>query len=152
VDQPALGNFRPIAPPQFSFVQTGICQGRQDDYLLAKETEDTMKDTNSITGWHAHIYFDAATKGEARALCEGAAERFGVAMGRMHDGPVGPHPMGSCQLSVSPGVFGEIIPWLALNRGELTVFAHAESGDHLADHTGHVVWLGQSLPLDLSIF
>ncbi len=87
-----------------------------------------MKDTGSITGWHAHIYFDAATKPAARALCEAAAERFGVAMGRMHDNPVGPHPTGSCQLSVPPDVFAEIIPWLALNRGELTVFAHAESG------------------------
>ena len=41
---------------------------------------------------------------------------------------------------------------LALNRGELTVFAHAESGEHLADHTRHVLWLGESLALDLSIF
>jgi aromatic ring-cleaving dioxygenase len=88
----------------------------------------------------------------ARALCEAAVANFGVAMGRMHDGPVGPHPVGSCQLSVAPEVFGEIIPWLALNRGELTVFAHAQSGDHWADHTGHVLWLGTSQPLDLSIF
>ncbi len=114
--------------------------------------KDAMKDTGSITGWHAHVYFDAGTKSAARALCEAAAERFGVAMGRIHDNPVGPHPMGSCQLSVAPEVFGEIIPWLALNRGELTVFAHAESGEHLADHTRHVLWLGESLPLDLSIF
>lgn len=111
-----------------------------------------MKDIDSITGWHAHIYFDAATKPAARALCEAAVARFGVAMGHMHDNPVGPHPMGSCQLSVSPEVFGDIIPWLALNRGGLTVFAHAESGDVLPDHTRHVVWLGESLPLDLSIF
>ena len=111
-----------------------------------------MKDTSGITGWHAPVYFDAATKTAAQALCEAAAERFGVTAGRMHDNPVGPHPMGSCQLSISPAVFGEIIPWLALNRGELAVFAHAESGDHLADHTAHVVWLGESLPLDLSIF
>ena len=114
--------------------------------------KDAMKDTGSITGWHAHVYFDAGTKPAARALCEAAAERFGVAMGRMHDNPVGPHPMGSCQLSVPPHMFAEIIPWLALNRGELTVFAHAESGEHLADHTRHVLWLGESLPLDLSIF
>jgi hypothetical protein len=68
VDQPALGNLRPIASPQFSFLQTGICHGRLGNYHLAKETEEAMKDTGSITGWHAHIYFDAATKGEARAL------------------------------------------------------------------------------------
>lgn len=111
-----------------------------------------MADTDCITGWHAHIYFDADTKAAAQALCEEAARRFGVAMGRMHDRPVGPHPTGSCQLSVPPEAFAAVIPWLALNRGGLTVFAHAETGDHLADHTRHVLWLGESRALDLSIF
>ncbi|MFQ5565430.1 MAG: DOPA 4,5-dioxygenase family protein [Paracoccaceae bacterium] len=113
---------------------------------------DAMRDTGCIIGWHAHVYFDAATKPAARALCEAAAAGFGVAMGRMHDNPVGPHPVGSCQLSFPPDVFGAIIPWLALNRGELTVFVHATTGDHLPDHTRHVMWLGESLKLDLSIF
>ena len=111
-----------------------------------------MHDTDTITGWHAHVYFDAESKAAARALCEAAVARFEIAMGRMHDGPVGPHPVGSCQLSVPPAAFAEVIPWLALNRGRLTVFAHAETGEHLADHTRHVIWLGESLPLDLSIF
>lgn len=111
-----------------------------------------MNDTGTITGWHAHVYFNAGTKEAARALCEAAVGHFGIAMGRMHGGPVGPHPTGSCQLSVPPGAFAEVIPWLALNRGGLTVFAHAETGDHLADHTEHVLWLGESRPLDLSIF
>jgi DOPA 4,5-dioxygenase len=111
-----------------------------------------MKDTDSISGWHAHIYFDAGTKPAAEALCALASERFGVTVGRIHDNPVGPHPMGSCQLTVPVGSFAGIIPWLVLNRGDLTVFAHAETGDHLADHTRHVLWIGESLPLDLSIF
>ncbi len=111
-----------------------------------------MSDIDKITGWHAHVYFDAETKEAARALCEGAAQRFGIAMGRMHDGPVGPHPTGGCQLSVPPDAFAQVIPWLALNRGGLTVFAHAETGEHLADHTEHVLWLGEPMPLDLSIF
>ena len=113
---------------------------------------DPTKGTDSITGWHAHVYFDLDSKTAARALCEDAAARFGIVMGRMHDGPVGPHPTGSCQLTVPAASFAEVIPWLALNRGALTVFAHAETGDHLADHTRHVLWLGESLPLDLSIF
>jgi len=111
-----------------------------------------MKDPATITGWHAHVYFDAASKPAAEALCREAAERFGVTMGRMHDAPVGPHPTGSCQLSVPSEAFARLIPWLALNRGGLTVFAHAETGDALADHTRHVLWLGDSQPLDVSIF
>lgn len=106
----------------------------------------------SFTGWHAHIYFEPETRSQAEALCAAAADRFAIQVGRMHDGPVGPHPRASCQLSVPADAFGLVIPWLAANRRGLTVFAHGESGNHLADHTDHVIWLGDSEALDLSIF
>ncbi len=35
---------------------------------------------------------------------------------------------------------------------QLTIFAHANTGEDLADHTQHVIWFGPSEPLDLSIF
>jgi aromatic ring-cleaving dioxygenase len=37
-----------------------------------------------------------------------------------------------------------------VNRNGLTVFAHAQTGDALKDHTDHVLWLGPSEALDLS--
>ncbi|MEL7463199.1 MAG: DOPA 4,5-dioxygenase family protein [Pseudomonadota bacterium] len=106
----------------------------------------------AITGYHAHVYFDANTVDQARALCEAAAAAFGVEMGRMHERPVGPHPMWSCQLGCSTEAFARLLPWLALNRDGLIVFAHPETGDHLADHRDHAIWLGGYLPLDFSIF
>lgn len=108
-----------------------------------------MTDIQSITGWHAHVYFDEAELDRARAVCEGARDRFGVEMGRMHVRPVGPHPRGSCQLTVPPARFAEVTAWLALNRDGLTVFGHAETGDVMADHTEHVFWLGESEGLNL---
>ena len=63
-----------------------------------------------------------------------------------------PHPRGSCQLTVPASQFGEVAQWLALNRGDLTIFAHADTGDDLADHTRHVIWFGTSEPLNLAIF
>lgn len=111
-----------------------------------------MTETGKITAFHAHVYFDAGTVAVARALCEAARDRFAIAMGRMHERPVGPHPDWSCQLTVPPEKFGEVVPWLALNRGRLNVFIHAETGDDLIDHTRHVMWLGQSRPLDVSQF
>ena len=56
------------------------------------------------------------------------------------------------QLTVPRDSFGEVAQFLALNRGALTIFAHAETADDLADHTEHVIWFGPSEPLDLSIF
>ncbi|MGE8385139.1 MAG: DOPA 4,5-dioxygenase family protein, partial [Pseudomonas putida] len=57
-----------------------------------------------IKGYHAHVYYDAATMEQARELCEEAARLFPVTMGRMHQKPVGPHPDWSCQLAFGPEV------------------------------------------------
>ena len=105
-----------------------------------------------IRDFHAHIYFDPEEVEKARALGDRAGDRFGVPVGHYHLRPVGPHPRGSVQLTVPPEKFGEFAQWMALNRGDLSVFAHATTGDDLADHTRHVIWFGESEPLDLSIF
>ena len=110
-----------------------------------------MADTE-IRDFHAHIYFDADQLAQAQQLAAAAHARFGVPVGHFHVRPVGPHPRGSCQLTVPTNQFGDIAQWLALNRGPLTIFSHAETGDDLADHSHHVIWFGPSEPLDLSIF
>ena len=105
-----------------------------------------------IYNFHAHIYFDPDQIEKARALGDEAHRRFGVPVGHYHLRPVGPHPRGSVQLTVPPEQLGEVVQWLVLNRGDLTVFTHANTGDDLADHTRHVIWFGPSEELDLSIF
>ncbi|HEU4499006.1 MAG TPA: DOPA 4,5-dioxygenase family protein [Sphingomicrobium sp.] len=105
-----------------------------------------------IADFHAHIYFDAAQLEQAKALAQVVQRRFGVAVGHFHQQPVGPHPRGSVQLTVPVERFGEIATWLAVNRDGLTIFAHASTGDHVADHSRNVVWFGPSEPLDMSIF
>jgi aromatic ring-cleaving dioxygenase len=106
----------------------------------------------SIRDFHAHIYYDPDEVELARRLAAAAQARFPVAVGHFHLRPVGPHPRGSVQLTVPTELFGDVAQWLALNRGPLTIFAHAETGDDLADHTRHVIWFGPSEPLDLGIF
>jgi aromatic ring-cleaving dioxygenase len=106
----------------------------------------------SIRDFHAHIYYDPEEVELARRLAAAAQSKFPIAVGHFHLRPVGPHPRGSCQLTVPRDAFGDIAQWLALNRGPLTIFAHAETGDDLADHTEHVIWFGPSEELDLSLF
>ena len=105
-----------------------------------------------IHDFHAHIYFDPDQIDDARALGRALVARFGVPLGHFHDRAVGPHPRGSCQVTLSPDQFGAVATWLSVNRGALTVFAHASTGDDLADHRHNVVWFGPSEPLDLTIF
>lgn len=106
----------------------------------------------SIRDFHAHIYYDPEQVEQARVLAAAAQARFPIAVGHFHLRPVGPHPRGSVQLTVPRDLFGDVAQWLTLNRGPLTIFAHAETGNDLADHTEHVIWFGPSEPLDLSIF
>jgi len=103
-----------------------------------------------ITDYHAHVYYDAGTRERANVLCEAAGKVFQLSVGRMHDKAVGPHPRGSCQLAFKADEFARVMPWLIVNRGGLTVFAHANTGDAMKDHTEHVIWLGPSETLNLA--
>lgn len=102
--------------------------------------------------YHAHVYFSPEEFAEAEHVCKGAAEKFSIPMGRMHNRPIGPHPTGSCQLTI-PGLKADgVFKWLDENRGDLTVMVHALTGDDWTDHTEGVFWLGDAQPLKLSIF
>ena len=105
-----------------------------------------------IQDFHAHIYYDPEEVERAKQLAAAVQARFPVAVGHFHLRPVGPHPRGSVQLTVPTQLFGDIAQFLALHRDGLTIFAHAETGNDLADHTQHVIWFGGSEELDLSIF
>lgn len=106
----------------------------------------------TIHDFHVHLYFDAAEVERAKSLAVALATRFDLPVGHFHTRPVGPHPRGSVQLTVPTERFGAVASWLSVNRGGMTVFAHASTGDDLADHRDHVIWFGPSEPLDMSLF
>jgi len=109
-------------------------------------------DPAAVTGWHAHIYFDPATRDAAARLREGIAAAFPEAiLGRWHDRPVGPHPQPMYQVAFAPALFPGLVPWLALNRGALAVLVHPETGRQRADHLAHALWLGRILPLNAAV-
>ncbi len=105
----------------------------------------------TITGYHAHIYYDAARRDFAAGLRDRIGELFDVRLGRMHDVPVGPHPGAMYQVAFAPDQYAAFIPWLMLNLVGLTVFLHPETGDELANHTDHAIWMGAILELDTSV-
>jgi DOPA 4,5-dioxygenase len=102
--------------------------------------------------FHVHLYYDPGQLDQAQALGHELAARFAVPLGHFHVRPVGPHPRGSCQVTVPTSQFGDVATWLAVNRAGLTIFAHASTGDDLADHSRNVIWFGPSETLDLSLF
>jgi aromatic ring-cleaving dioxygenase len=108
-----------------------------------------MKDTIGINGFHAHVYFDAATRDAAARVREELGTRFEVRLGRWHEKPIGPHPKAMYQVAFLPNQFGNVVPWLMLNREGLDVLIHPETGDDVEDHTNHALWLGEKLELNI---
>ncbi len=107
-----------------------------------------------IIGFHAHIYYDEKTKEQADLLRENINNTFGetTRLGRWHDNPISPHPIGSYQVAFSPEQFALIVPWLMLNHGHLSILVHPETGDDLIDHTHYALWLGDKLDLNFNVF
>ena len=109
-----------------------------------------MKPVSEIENYHAHVYYDATSKPAAAALRqEMEAEFHDAVFGRWHDRPVGPHPDWSFQIAFKADLFQPVVSYLALNRGELVVFVHPQTGDSLADHRDHAIWMGAVRPLNL---
>ena len=108
-------------------------------------------ETAAIRSWHAHVYYDPGTRPEAERLREAIGAEFEVQLGRWHDEPVGPHPTSMYQVAFAVSEFPLLVPWLALNRGKLTVLVHPQAENAYDDHTAHAMWLGPPLPLRLDV-
>lgn len=107
-----------------------------------------MPDIDAITGYHAHVYFDAASEAEALALRERIETELDVEVGRIHRKPVGPHPHWSYQLAFPPEQLGTVVPYLMLNRGRLDILVHPRTGNEIRDHFDYAAWLGEKADLD----
>jgi aromatic ring-cleaving dioxygenase len=103
-----------------------------------------------VNGYHAHIYYDTATKPVAERLAEAIGSQFTVKFGGFRDGPVGPHPIANLQIIFTTAEFHKIAPWLMLNRNGLDVLIHPLTDDSVDDHSRYALWLGTPVPLKLA--
>ncbi len=105
--------------------------------------------TTRIYGYHAHVYYDSATRPVAEKLAEAIGGRFPVEFGGFGDGPVGPHPIANLQIIFGAAEFPNVVPWLMLNRRGLDVLIHPLTEDPVDDHSRYAVWLGAPVRLKL---
>lgn len=108
-------------------------------------------DSDKITGYHAHIYYDDQTRDTAARLRQRIWQKweFTVTMGRFRDRAVGPHPEPMFQVAFDKDLFEEIVPWLMYNRDGLVILVHPEAEDSYDDHAHYPLWLGGRFDLRL---
>ena len=108
-------------------------------------------DSAGVTGFHAHIYYSAETRDAAARLRAAIGRRFDTVLGRWHEEAVGPHPISMYQVAFEASEFRKLVPWLMLNRDELSILVHPLSGDAYLDHSRYAAWLGTQVPLLLEV-
>lgn len=102
-----------------------------------------------ITSFHAHVYYDPDAREAAARVREGLGDLFQVQLGRWHDKLVGPHTKSMYQVAFAPDQFDKVVPWLMLHREGLDILVHPNTGDAVADHTNHALWLGEKLAINI---
>ena len=109
-------------------------------------SEPSPKSADTIESFHAHVYFrDADERTHALALRSFIGEQFSVQLGRVHEVPVGPHTAAMYQIAFGVATFQQLVPWLMLNRRDLSVLVHPNTGRARDDHLVHALWLGEPL-------
>lgn len=110
----------------------------------------------AIEYYHFHLYYPVEEIEKAKIVLNKVEneikENLRLEIGRAWDKPVGPHPIGSCQVTVPRESFKEVSEWFLENRDGFDLFIHGVSGDDYKDHTKYVIWMGKEHPLNLEIF
>ena len=102
-----------------------------------------------LKGYHAHVYFDSATRPIAERLRDTIVGKFQVRAGAFADEPRGPHPVPQFNIIFEVPEFQNVVPWLMLNREGLNVLVHPLTESNYDDHSAYAIWLGTPVPLRL---
>lgn len=106
--------------------------------------------------YHAHIYYELGDRNTAERLHRQLSNAKGVGdfvnvlfVGEMRDKNMGPHPKPQFEIHFLKDVLPRVLQ--VIQSSGLTALVHPLTDDDHADHTSLGVWIGEPLPLDLSV-
>lgn len=104
--------------------------------------------------FHFHFYFSIQTRASALAIRDQLRDvtDFEFDLPPVRETPVGPHRWPLWSIWVDRANFTAATLWMMRHHGQHSVLVHPETGDALADHTEHAMWLGKQAPLNLEVF
>ena len=100
--------------------------------------------------YHAHIYYEPSQRPTAERLLQRLAQsNFVLFAGELRDEPVGPHPKAQFEVHFREDAVAQVVA--LIKETGLRALVHPLTDDDLADHTSLGQWIGEPLPLDLSV-
>lgn len=100
--------------------------------------------------FHAHVYYGAAERAAAELLRDALLSKDeALFVGRLTDGPVGPHPIPQFEVHFDESALAALMP--QFEQSGLRVLVHPLTDDDQADHTSLGRWIGKPVDLDLSV-
>ena len=100
--------------------------------------------------FHAHIYYSAEERPAAERLRKDFSNHPEIRfVGRMIDGPIGPHPIPQYEVHFHEGSRAAVIG--AIEATGLRALVHPLTDDDLSDHTTLAHWIGEPLALDTGV-
>ena len=106
--------------------------------------------TSERQPYHAHIYYEPNQRPAAdRLLRRLAQSKFVLFAGELRDEPVGPHPKAQFEVHFRKDAVAQVVA--LIKETGLRALVHPLTDDDLADHTSLGQWIGEPLPLDLSV-
>lgn len=105
--------------------------------------------------YHAHIYYEAATRTQAMAINRQLRElmRSGgsprvLFVGSLRDGKAGPHPIPQFEIHFARAALAEVRAFIEASGFRALI--HPLTDDDVADHTTLAEWIGEPLAMDLA--
>ena len=96
--------------------------------------------------YHAHVYFDASSRGTIATVQEGLRAYFGtrIRVSTLREKPVGPHPLPMFEVIFPAQEHDAVRQWLASNRLGHDILMHHVMENDLLAHEEYADWLGHS--------
>jgi aromatic ring-cleaving dioxygenase len=113
------------------------------------KTMGQVNEAGAIREYHAHVYYDNISRNRAADLRVRIGARFTDQAHPLRDAPIGPHLSAQYQIVFNSDQFPWLVPFLMMNRMELTVLVHPQSGRPRDDHTLNALWMGEVLPVNV---
>ena len=100
--------------------------------------------------YHAHIYYSPDQRPAAAALRDAFRTQAAILfVGAMIDHGVGPHPIAQYEIHFLAASVAQVAA--AIGPTGLRALVHPLTDDDLADHMTLGHWIGEPVPLDLSV-